>query len=321
MAMATEKCNVSFQIRYTSSIPATGASAVLRYRIKNSTGSYAQYNITSVPNGGSIEIPNFQASDDYEYILDLTANGVTARKTDFFYVGKCIPPYCEIPDIKRVYLGEEDRIIMEYPVDETGLYAIEYQIATDDIFTKIVHVRVIMGSDYTPIEYIEMNDGTITNETTYFIRARRHCSPSVVSAWSNVVSFRSGKWAAVKAPYTFEDAYCVSGLFEDPLNVGEFKTSICWLERNPFMKTINLTTPKPEVMQSYIYLSDGITPATPENLSVFDTDEATGGPNIGFRERGIRWIRFGSQNPAQIYEVETSTGLITKISSLFNCYS
>lgn len=319
--MATEKCNVSFQIRYTSSIPATGASAVLRYRIKNSIGSYSQYNIASVTNGAAIEIPNIQASDDYEYILDLTANGISAQKTGVFQLGRCTPESCEIPDIKSVHLGEEDRIIMEYSANETGLYAIEYQIATDDIFTKIVHVRVIMGSDYTPIEYIEMNDGTITNETTYFIRARRHCSPSVVSAWSNIVEFRSGKWAAVKAPYTFEDAYCVSGLFEDPLNVGEFKTSICWLERNPFMKTINLTTPKPEVMQSYIYLSDGITPATPENLSVFDTDEATGGPNIGFRERGIRWIRFGSQNPAQIYEVETSTGLITKISSLFNCYS
>lgn len=192
--MATEKCNVSFQIRYTSSIPATDATAVLKYRIKDSLGSYTQQTITSVPaSGGSISVSNVQASDDYEYILDLTANGIKATKTGFFQVGKCSPPYCEIPDIKRVYLGEEDRIIMEYPVDETDLYAIEYQIAKDDNFTNIVHVRIVMKSDYKPLEYIEMNDGTIDGETTYYIRARRHCSKSVVSAWSNIVEFRSGK--------------------------------------------------------------------------------------------------------------------------------
>ncbi|WP_435523278.1 hypothetical protein [Chryseobacterium indoltheticum] len=95
-------------------------------------------------------------------------------------------------------MGEEDRIIMDYFADEADLYAIEYQIATDDKFTKIVHVRIIMGSDYKPLEYIEMNDGTITNETVYYIRARRHCSASVVSAWSNIVSFRSGKWNTQK---------------------------------------------------------------------------------------------------------------------------
>lgn len=296
--MATEKCNVSFQIRYTSSIPATGASAVLRYRIKNSTGSYSQYNIASVTNGGSLEIPNFQASDDYEYILDLTANGVTARKTDFFYVGKCIPPYCEIPDIKRVYLGEEDRIIMEYPVDEVDLYAIEYQIATDDIFTKIVHVRVIIGSDYTPIEYIEMNDGTITNETTYYIRARRHCSPSVVSAWSNVVSFRSGKWNTRK----ILEAYCLPG------NYDLDKKIIC-PRGTIWKKEVILNTLNPQI-GSLIYLKDGVTPATIGNLAEFESDNP-----VGFNIYGIRWIRFEDSERNTIYNVEPRTGKIDAISS------
>ncbi|WP_426474637.1 hypothetical protein [Chryseobacterium balustinum] len=313
--MATEKCNVSFQIRYTSSIPATDATAVLKYRIKDSLGSYTQQTITSVPaSGGSISVSNIQASDDYEYILDLTANGIKATKTGFFQVGKCSPPYCEIPDIKRVYLGEEDRIIMEYPVDETDLYAIEYQIAKDDNFTNIVHVRIVMKSDYKPLEYIEMNDGTIDGETTYYIRARRHCSKSVVSAWSNIVEFRSGK----KAAYIFEDAYCVSDAFKSPIDSEVMGASICWTARNPLLKTIKLSTPVPQI-GSFIYLKDDVIPpkpAVPGSLMSFDE---AGGPNSGFNERGIRWIRFGSDklgnNPSIIYNVNPKTGEIVDIYS------
>ena len=314
MAMATEKCNVSFQIRYTSSIPATGASAVLRYRIEGSMGSYAQYNIASVTNGVAIDIPNIQASDDYEYILDLTANGISAQKTGVFQLGKCTPPFCEIPDIKKVFLGEEGQIIMEYSTDEADLYAIEYQIATDDKFTKIVHVRVIMGSDYKPLEYIEMNDGTIDGETTYYIRARRHCSKSVVSAWSNIVEFRSGK----KDAYIFEDAYCVSDAFKSPTDSEAMGASICWTARNPLLKTIKLSTPVPKI-GSFIYLKDDVTPpkhAIPGNLMSFDE---AGGPNSGFNEKGIRWIRFGSDklgnDPSIIYNVNPKTGEIVDIYS------
>lgn len=299
MAMATEKCNVSFQIRYTSSIPATDATAVLKYRIKDSLGSYTQQTITSVPaSGGSISVSNVQASDDYEYILDLTANGIKATKTGFFQVGKCSPPYCEIPDIKRVYLGEEDRIIMEYPVDETDLYAIEYQIAKDDNFTNIVHVRIVMKSDYKPLEYIEMNDGTIDGETTYYIRARRHCSKSVVSAWSNIVEFKSGKWNTRK----ILEAYCLSG------NLDLDKKIIC--QRGTiWKKEVILNTPDPQI-GSLIYLKDGITPATIGNLTEFESDNP-----VGFNDHGIRWIRFENFERDTIYNVEPRTGKIDGISS------
>lgn len=320
MATATTKCNVSFQIYYSTSISTTGATALLKYRIRGSAGSYTQHDITSVPvSGGTVSIPDIQASGEYEYILDLSANGVSDTHAGTFTVGKCSSPACAIPDIKRVYLGENDQITMEYSVDNTNLLTPEYQIATDSGFTNIIHFKA--GFKYEPIEYIDMTGGNIPDGTLLYMRVRKHCAPSGVSSWSNVVGFRSGKWSVVKAPYTFKDAYCVSGAFEDPTNVAEFKTSICWSARNPFIKTINLTTAKPQVMESYIYLSDGITPAIPENLSVFDTDAGTGGPNIGFRDRGIRWIRFESQNQYQIYEVEPSTGLITGISTRFNCYS
>lgn len=296
--MATEKCNVSFQIRYTSSIPATGASAVLRYRIKGSTGSYAQYNIASVTNGGTIEVPNIQSSNEYEYILDLAANGVSAQQTGSFQLGRCTPVFCEIPDIKNVYLGEEDRIIMDYFTDEADLYAIEYQIATDDKFTNIVHVRVIMGSDYTPIEYIEMNDGTITNETAYYIRARRHCSASVVSAWSNIFSFRSGKWNTRK----ILEAYCLPG------NYDLDKKVIC--QRGTiWKKEVIVNTLNPQI-GSLIYLKDGVTPATIGNLAEFESDNP-----VGFNAYGIRWIRFEDSERNTIYNVEPRTGKIDAISS------
>lgn len=300
MAIATEKCNVSFQIRYTSSIPATGASAVLKYRIKGSTGLYAQYNIPSVPNGGTIDIPNVQASDDYEYILDLTANGVTVTKTDFFQVGRCSPPYCEIPDIKRVYLGEKDQILMEYAVDEKDLYAVEYQIATDNKFTKIVHVRVIMGSDYKPMEYIEMNDGTINNETVYYIRARRHCSASVVSAWSNVIEFRSGKWSSQKVL----DVNCLA-------NFDDFDNDICFGVRGVAWNTqMTLNTSVPNI-GSLIYLTNGKI-ATIENLKSFDQAMPE-----RFKNNGIRWIRFSSVTPNMVYLVKPETAEI--LEAYFDC--
>lgn len=299
--MATEKCNVSFQIRYTSSIPAIGASAVLKYRIKGSLGSYTQQTITSVPdNGGSISVPNVQASDDYEYILDLMANGIKATKTGFFQVGKCSPPPCEIPDIKKVFLGEEGQIIMEYSTDETDLYAIEYQIAKDDKFTNIVHVRVIMKSDYKPLEYIEMNDGTIANKTTYYIRARRHCSPSVVSAWSNVIEFQSGEWK------NFLESYWLA-------NGDDRSLDICdGLENYAWKTNVTLSTPEPKA-GSLIYLTNGKL-AIRENIGNLNQNVPS-----KFKDNGIGWIRFSNVTPSVVYIVEPKTAQILRVEYDLEC--
>lgn len=299
MATATTKCNISFQIYYTSSIPTTGATASFRYKIKDSAGSYTQYDITSVPaSGGAISIPNIQVTGEYEYILELSANGVSDTHTGTFNVEKCTPPACEIPVIKSVYLGEGDQIIMDYPVDEADLYAIEYQIATDDKFTNIVQVRVIMGSDYTPIEFIEMNDGAITNETAYYIRARRHCSKSVVSDWSDVFGFRSGKWGVRRVL----EAYCL------PANYDLDKKSICQTG-GVWKKQVILDTPEPRA-GSLIFLIDGITSAIPGNLREFESDNP-----VGFNQHGIRWIRFDAPDWSIIYNVDPKIGKIIDISS------
>ncbi|MFL9833755.1 hypothetical protein [Chryseobacterium terrae] len=307
--MATTKCNVSFQIRYTSSIPSTGATALLKYRIKNSGSSYAQYAITSVPNnGGTINIPGFQASGEYEYILDVTANGVTDQQTGFFQVGECSPPFCEVPTIKNLYLENNYQLVMDYLVDENNLETPEYQIATDAGFTKIIHFKV--GFTYEQIEHIDMSGGNIPETTSLYFRARKHCIPAGISDWSDVKTIRSGK----RNSYVFEDAYCVSDAFKSPTDSEAMGASICWTDRNPFLKALRLSTPVPQT-GSFIYLIDDVDPAKPAipgNLQSFDQG---GTPNIGFNERGIRWIRFGNHNPEIIYNVDPKTGQILEISS------
>ncbi|MGO4709140.1 hypothetical protein AB4Y90_08485, partial [Chryseobacterium sp. 2TAF14] len=309
------KCNVSFQIRYTSSIPATSASAVLRYRVKNSSGSYAQYSIASVPaSGGTIDVPGFPDSGEYEYILDLTANGVSAQKTGFFLVGECSPPPCETPIIKNVYLRDNYQIVLDYSVDGANLETPEYQIATDPDFAKIIHFKV--GFDYQPIEYIDMSGGNIPDNTLLYIRARKHCSPAGISEWSGIKTVRSGR----KGSYLFEDAYCVSDIYKSPTDPEPMGgMNICWNDRTPLLKTLRLSTPVPQ-RGSFIYLPDDVNPAIPAipgNLASFDE---AGEPSIGFNSKGIKWIRFGNYDREVIYDVNPLTGQIIDISS-FNCIS
>lgn len=305
--MATAKCNISFRINYTSSVPIN--SGILYYRTKDTTGSYTEFGIISVPSsGGLININGFQGSGEYDFIVKLITDKGTVEKEGSFTVGVCTPPVCEIPSIKRVYWGTEDQLLMEYSVSTDNLKTPEYQIATDPDFKDIIYFKV--GFDYNPTEPINIPDKSIADGTTLYIRARKHCDSYGISDWSNVIDF---KWVnLIKASYNFKDAYCISGSIKSP---GD--TNICWMERNPLAKTINLVTPFPKA-GSYIYLSDGVTRAIPGNLKDFDTD---GGPDTGFDAKGIKWIRFGSYNPYRIYDVEPLTGVIIGVSEYYNCYS
>lgn len=303
MAIAA-KCNISFRINYTSSIPISGATA--SYKIKGSANQYTKHIINPVPiSGGLVTLPGIQASGEYDFIVELTANGVTTNQTGSFKVENCSPSFCEIPVINKISLESNGQIVLDYSVNTTNLSTPEYQIATDVDFKNIIHFKV--GFDFHPIEYIEMNNGNIPDDTTLYLRARKHCSPSGVSDWSNVVEFRSGKWAVQRAPYTF-DAYCVSGKFEDPVTT---EAQIC-LTGGTLLKKINLNTVTPQV-GSFIYLSDGVTLALPPNLNSFDT----GGASSGYNDFGIKWIRFANDNEYKIYDVE-KTGQIINISS-YNC--
>ncbi|WP_299179742.1 hypothetical protein [uncultured Chryseobacterium sp.] len=308
--MAIEQCNISFNINYTSSHPVTSATA--SYRIKGSGDPYTVYTINPVPaSGGLVTLPAILANGEYELIVEVAASGVVDVEKSSFKIGDCGDSVCAVPFIKTVTVQENGQIVMDYVVDTENLETPEYQIAKDPGFKEIVHFKV--GYDYTPTENVYMRGGNIPNDTLLYIRARKHClSPYGVSDWSNVMEFRSGRWISVKAPYVFEDAYCVSGKYKNPVDSNEVGASICWSE-GTLRKTINLTTPIPQE-GSLIYLSDGNTPAIPENLGSFDTD----GASSGFKEMGIKWVRFGSYEDGRIFNVEPSTGLIRDFSS-FNC--
>lgn len=321
--MEAAKCNVLLKLEYdyTPSVPITSSTAVYKYRIKNSMGPYTELAKNPAPmSEEEVSLPDIQSAGEYELKVELAVNGATDEETFFFQVDKCDVSFCKDPSIEKVYLGVNDQIIMDYTVDETDLDAVEYQIATDSQFHNIIHFRVLLKSDFNPTEYIEMNDGTITNETKLFIRARKHCSPSGVSAWSDVVEFTSGKWGSLPVLYPFDFAYCVSGKFEDkdPRDIGE--GSICQSSNNPFARKVYLTTSVPGV-GSFIY-NRYVTPARPAvKGDLLDFDDLNGGVNSDFNEYGIRWIRFEEDgiNPTVIYDVEPSTGEIVGISLRYNC--
>lgn len=310
--MATAACKVSFKIKYTSSQPITQATAY--YKIKN-TSSFTEYDLPTLPVSEVtlVELPEILTQGEYDLMVELDVNGVTATQTSSFQIGKCNLSSCAAPSIKNVYLGENDQIVMDYSLDTTNFYAVQYQIATDIDFNDIVQLKVIMAGDYNPTQYIEMNDGTITDNTQLYIRVRKYCSSSDVSDWSDVEGFTSGTWINQKVLYPF-DAYCVSDKFKasNPTDIAEFKASICNKDRNPLMKKVKLTTSIPQE-GSFIY-TNGFTPekpAKPGSLASFDDPQ--GGVSTGFDQTGIRWIRF-ENNPALIYNVNPATGQITGVS-------
>lgn len=305
--MATAACKISFKIKYTSSVPVTKATAF--YRIKGAS-VFTEYAIPSpipVSEVTLVQLPEILTPGEYDLMVELAVNEVTDRQTSSFQIGKCNPISCKAPSLKSVYLEGSDQIVMNYSVDSENLYAVQYQIATDSDFKNIVQLRVIMGSDYSPNVYVEMNDGTIPNNTRLYFRARKHCSSSELSEWSNVFDF-----VYQKVLYPF-DAYCVSDAFKDvdPTDIAQYKASICISGSNPLMKKVNLTTSVPQ-KGSFIY-TNGLTPekpAKPGNLASFDASE---GVSTGFNDYGIRWIRF-QRDTSIIYDVNPQTGQILDVS-------
>lgn len=298
---AAAKCKVLCKVDYdyTPSVPITSSTAIFKYRVKdpfNPSAPYTEYTQTPAPlDGVEVSIPNVFSAEEYELIVELTVNGATDKKEVSFNLEKCdTTSACKKPLIDEVYLGANDQIIMKYIVDNNDLYAVEYQIATDNQFNDIVHFRVLMGADYNPIEYIEMNDGTILNDTNYHIRVRKHCSSSDVSAWSDIMRFKSGKWNVRK----LLDAFWLA-------NGDDLSPDICDAADKYAWKTkVTLSADNPT--GSVIYLTNGM-PATIDNIK--DLAQNTSIP-VKFQENGIRWIRFSNVTPTLIYNVDTTTAKI-----------
>lgn len=306
--METSKCNISFVIDYTSSTPVTSATAY--YKILGSGNPPTIHHITPLPSSGSnVTLPDIQTPGTYDLNVILkTTNGESAIKQVFFKIGNCNEVSCDAPIINSVTVLSNGQIRMDYLITATNLSTPEYQIATDNNFTNIIQSRV--GFLYTPIEDVYM--ANIPNNTTLYVRVRKHCSQQGISNWSNVVQFTSKNWITQQAPYnSFNPSCCISGKFTNPTDVNEVGSTIC-STGNQWTKSVNLTTSTPQI-GSRIYLSDGTTPAIPGNLFGFDIGGAS-----GFNQYGIRWIRFAGYDNNEIFDVDPITGIITGTSS-FNC--
>lgn len=303
--MATANCNVLLKLEYDykPSVPITSSTAVYKYRIKNSQSSYTELTKNPAPiSEEEVSLPNIQSAGEYELKVELNVNGATDEKIFFFQVDNCNLTSCKDPSIEKVYFGVNDQIIMDYTVDNNDFDAVEYQIATDSQFHDIIHFRVVLKSDYNPTEYIEMNDGTIPNETKLFIRARKHCSSSGVSAWSDVFEFTSGKWGSQKDL----DANCLA-------NFDDLDRDICFATRGYAWKTkVTLNTSIPNI-GSLIYLTNGKL-AIPENIKNLDQSV-----DIRFKNYGIRWIRFSSVTPNVVYVVDPEKAEILGTMDGFDC--
>lgn len=88
--MATSKCNITFEIDYTSSTPIKGATA--SYRISGSKNPYTVHVIDPVPVSGSVvTLPPIETPGNYDLIVTLKTNeGLSVNKESFFKIGNCI---------------------------------------------------------------------------------------------------------------------------------------------------------------------------------------------------------------------------------------
>lgn len=297
---AAEDCRISFKINYSSSSPVK--KAFVYYKKQEPGQQEKGGEMSSVPASGElVKLDPIQAPGTYDLRVKLELDNAKDEETSFFTIGKCGPVNCKVPNIERVGVQKNGQIELYFTGDNTDLATLEYQIALDVDFKKIIYSKV--GLLFASPEYVDMNALNIGNDITLFIRVRKYCLSGGISEWDYPVKFQSGDWKIQKAPYSVKNACCVSAGFNiptDPKDVGE---SIC-KPLSRWTKELNLDTPIPQV-GSFIYLSDGVTPAIPGNLASFDTSGAT-----GFNEKGIKWVRFPSYSNSKVYDVEEGTGRI-----------
>lgn len=101
--------------------------------------------------------------------------------------------------------------------------------------------------------------------------------------------------------------------YYSPIDPNVVGSSICYTG-NQWTKEVKLSGHPSS--NPFIFLMDGVTPATPGYLSSFDSGGAS-----GFNTTGIRWIRFVGLQPGNniIYDVNPTTGQIIGPSQNYNC--
>ena len=216
---------------------------------------------------------------------------------------------CIAPIINSVSLNNNGYLVIDYTVNTTNLGSPEYQIATDASFTNIVNSRV--GFTYTQQEVTFL---LATGYSQLFIRARKHCiiqsGGTVPSNWSATYQWINTA-NQVLAPYEFNPVSVIPASRSTPIDSGKY--TICSVG-NEYTKGLKINTPVPQI-GTKLYLTDGVTPAIPGNLSSFDVHNI-----IDFNSVGIRWVRFiysagGSDLYTKVWEVNPATGVILALST------
>lgn len=232
---------------------------------------------------------------------------------------------CDIPYLNSVVpSGGTPLTILGFTMQNTSPVGIEYEVSTDSSFTNIILTGVITtintpaGGGYSiDIPF----DATPYVPYTTYVRIRKHCTNTNISAWSIPLTITSGSasWGSGVgvAPYSFNPVAVVPGNYVAPIldePEGGNNYSIC-MTGNGFTTNVKIDTEFPQV-GTKIFLNDGVTRAIPGNFS--NDFGVADDCNVS----GIKWIRFTSANSSianKIWDVNPSTGEITGQSTIFNC--
>ncbi|RZJ47297.1 MAG: hypothetical protein EOO19_09530 [Chryseobacterium sp.] len=186
--MAAAKCNISFDINYTSSIPITSATA--SYKISGSSDPDTNFSIPlAVPYSGSsfsVILPDIQTIGNYDLTVTLTtADGVvTKNEANAFKIGNCSgnkPPTVLLRWDDN--LGTEDRVcntsvcnftIEDYATDpdndivsnqifkriDNGAWSLFIANVTQSTFTDSINT---IGTQSYKAVVIDANNNTVTS--------------------------------------------------------------------------------------------------------------------------------------------------------------
>ena len=229
---------------------------------------------------------------------------------------------CDIPVLTSITTNANTALtVLRFTMQNTSPVGIEYQVATDSSFTNIILTGVITtintpaGGGYS-ID-IPFNATPYEAYTTY-VRIRKKCTNTNISSWSNWLKITSGSssWGSGVgiAPYEFNPVSVIPASYSTPIDSGNY--TICSVG-NQFTKGLKIDTVVPQV-GTKLYLTDGVTPAIPGNLSSFNIDNI-----IDYNSVGIAWVRFvysagGSDLYTKVWKVNPATGVILALST-YNC--
>ena len=233
---------------------------------------------------------------------------------------------CDTPYLNSVVpSGNTPLTILGFTMQNTSPIGIEYQVSTDSSFTNIILTGVITtintpaGGGYS-ID-IPFNATPYVPYTTY-VRIRKHCTNTNISAWSipSTITRGSSSWGSGVgvAPYNFNPVVVIPGNYATPvLNdpQGSNNYSICMTD-NSYTANLKIDTEFPQA-GTQIFLNDGITKARPGNIPN-DAWGVAGECDVS----GIKWIRFTSSNSAiagKVWDVNPSTGKIIGESTTYSC--